>query len=138
MRALSAGRYAYVHEPLVTTRLHNDSVTSVEVAPSHLKMWSELQLIDRWGPKVFDSYNDYLNCRNRHLRFYYRYMLLWRFQRKRKLYEQHREWLRNASAEPTAGRYLQAVLEWPVRRMLRRLRQSAVRQRLVPRQLEVM
>ena len=136
MRALSHGRYAYVHEPLVTTRLHEHSVTSVQVIPNHVKMWSELQLIDRWGPTAFDSYADFLKCRNRHLHFYYRYMLLWRFQRKLKLFEQHREWLRRASAEPTAGGYFQAVLEWPLRRVLKGLRRSGMRQRLlVPQQL---
>lgn len=126
MRTLAAGRYGYVHEPLVTTRLHDGSVTSREVAPNHLKMWSELQLIDRWGPVVFDRYDDYLRCRTRHLRFYYRYLLLWRAQRKHQLYERHMTWLRHALAEPTIGLYTAAILEWPAVYATRHLKDAAV------------
>lgn len=137
MRALSGGRYGYVYELLVTTRLHGGSVTATEWTPNHLKMWSELQLIDRWGPVVLDSHDDYRKCRARYLRFYYRYLLLWRVQRKRKLYEQHLEWLRRASAEPSLGHYLSAVLEWPVVRAARRLKPMAVRLGLLPRYFTV-
>jgi glycosyltransferase involved in cell wall biosynthesis len=127
MRALSQGFYGYVHEPLVTTRKHANSVTSTEVTPNYLKLWSELQLIDRWGPKVFDTRAAYLRCRARHLRFYYRHLLLWRAQRKRKLLDQHSEWLNRASAEPTVARYFGAIIEWPFLRAMRRLRWLAIR-----------
>lgn len=126
MRELSKGCYAYVHEPLVTTRLHSGSITATQFAPNHMKMWSELQLIDRWGPVVFDSPADYSKCRARHLRFYYRYLLFWRLRRKLALYEKHLTLLRKASAEPTTSGYAIAAMEWPIVRALRRLKRLAV------------
>jgi glycosyltransferase involved in cell wall biosynthesis len=132
MRALSQGKYGYVHEPLVTTRKHAESVTSTQVAPNFLKLWSELQLIDRWGPKVFDTHRAYLRCRARHLHFYYRHLMLWRARNDQRLLLQHREWLRLASAEPTFNDYARALLEWPFVRAARQLRKAAVRLRLRP------
>jgi glycosyltransferase involved in cell wall biosynthesis len=137
LRALAHGAYGYVHEPLVTTRLHSGSVTSTEYEPNHLRLWAELQLIDRWGPAVFDSRMDYLKCRRRHLRFYYRHLLLFRIRKRVALYEKHLEWLRRASAEPTIGSYLRAVLEWPAVRAARRFKKMALQQSLLTRQVEV-
>ena len=130
MRALAEGYYGYVHEPLVTTRLHARSVTATEVSPGYLKLWSELQLIDRWGPKVFDCHCDYLKCRARHLRYYYRHLLLWRWQNNRRLFEQHWDWLTRASAEPTTRNYIRAALEWPFTHTLRRSKQIAAKHHL--------
>lgn len=127
MRVLCKSPYAYVHEPLVITRLHEASVTSTLATPNHLKMWSELQLIDRWGPQVFDSEAEYQKCRKRHLRFYYRYLLLWRARRQLTLLEQHLDWLAKASALPTPLDYARAVAEWPFLRLARVSRSLSVR-----------
>lgn len=127
MRVLCGGPYACVHEPLVITRLHSDSVTSRETLPNHLKVWSELQLIDRWGPHAFDKEEDYLRCRARHLRFYYRHLLLWRARRQFALLDQHLEWLGRASARPTAQDYVRAAAEWPLLRLSRTSQRLAVR-----------
>lgn len=136
-RALAQGAYGYVHEPLVTTRLHSGSVTSTEFEPNHLRLWAELQLIDRWGPAVFGSHMDFMRCRRRHLRYYHRRLLMLRLQKRLPLYEKHLEWLRRASAEPTVGNYLRAVLEWPLVRAARRLKKMALQQSLLTRRFEV-
>ncbi len=113
MRVLSQGDYGFVHEPLVFTRLHGESVTSVEVAPQRIKMWSELQLIDRWGRISFDSESAFTACRRKHLRYYYRHLLLWQITGRRELVDLHKRWLSVEAALPTALDYLKAVLEWP-------------------------
>ncbi len=127
MSVLSEGPYGVVHEPLVITRLHDESTTSKVVAPIRLQLWSELQLIDRWGPKVFDTKEEYLRCRQRHLRYYYRHMLLWRARGQHELFDQHYERLHHASALPTLADYARAVAEWPFLRFGRRAAQFAAR-----------
>lgn len=127
MRALASSFYGYVHEPLVITRLHEDSVTSREVTPNHIKMWSELQLIDRWGPAAFGSPAGYMQCRRRHLRFYYRYLLLWRGRKRTALLNQHLERLRMADALPSPVDYLAAVAEWPLLKAGRMWRDVAIK-----------
>ena len=126
------GRYGYVHEPLVTTGVHADSFTATVSGPNQLKIWSELQLIDRWGPRVFDTVQEYRKCRRRHLLYYYRHLVLWRLNRNRELYDTHMEWLRRASAQPSRAQYAVAILEWPVRRVIKRLNHTAVRLGLKP------
>jgi glycosyltransferase involved in cell wall biosynthesis len=121
MRTLVEGTCAYVHEPLVATRWHAGSVTSTDMIPNFIKLWSDLQLIDRWGPKAFDSRAEYLKCRNKHLRFYYRHLVLWWAQGKRQLLNQHREWLGRAAAMPSTLDYVEAITEWPVLRAARLL-----------------
>jgi len=127
IRALSKGPYAYIHEPLVTTRLHSDSITSTLFAPERMKMWSELQLIDKWRSVVFDSHADYMKCRQRHLRFYYRYLLLWLIRSQRELYQKHLDLLTKASAQPTPRDYVAATLQWPIARTARTLKRVAIR-----------
>ena len=127
MRALAASAYGYVHEPLVVTRLHEDTVTSREVVPNHIKMWSELQLIDRWGPAAFEGHAGYMRCRRRHLRFYYRYLLLWRTLKRTALLNQHLDRLRAADALPTPIDYLAALAEWPLLKVGRMWRDAATK-----------
>ena len=122
MRMITNQGCAIVHEPLAMTRWPG-TVTETEMIPNQIGIWSSLQLIDRWGPLVFDTESEYLSCRNRHLRYYYLHLLLWRAQRKFKLLEQHQRWLRNASAPPTLWAYAHAVVEWPLQRFAQRLRQ---------------
>jgi glycosyltransferase involved in cell wall biosynthesis len=112
MSALSRTNFGFVHEPLVFTRLHSNSVTEQTVAPARMKLVADLQLIDRWGRKAFDSEKEYQMCRKRHLRFYYRHLLLWQITRQSALEKQHREWLRRASALPSTADYVMAVAEW--------------------------
>lgn len=127
MRALATSAYAYVHEPLVVTRLHEDTVTAREVAPNHMKMWSELQLIDRWGPRAFDNRAGYIRCRRRHLRFYYRHLVLWHVRKRTTLLAQHLERLRGADALPKPIDYLTAVAEWPLLKAGRMWRNTAIK-----------
>jgi glycosyltransferase involved in cell wall biosynthesis len=126
MRELSRSHCAYVHEPLMLTRWPGP-VTSAEVIPNHVGIWSWLQLIDRWGPTVFDTKSEYIACRRRYLQNYYLHLLLWRLQRKTGLLERHADWLRRAAALPTALDYAHAVVAWPILRTLSRLRQIAAR-----------
>jgi len=131
MRTLISGTCAYVHEPLVTTRWHAATVTSTDMIPNHNKLWSDLQLIDRWGPLAFNSEAEYRQCRDRHLRFYYRHLLLWHIQGKRRLLDLHHDWLRRAVALPYSRDYAYAALEWPLSRAKRWFRQAATRLNLV-------
>jgi glycosyltransferase involved in cell wall biosynthesis len=116
MGALWRSKLGFVHEPLVFTRLHSNSATEKIVSPARMKLFADLQLIDRWGPKAFDSEKGYQMCRKRHLRFYYRHLLLWQATRQLPLVKQHREWLRRASALPSTVDYAMAVAEWPWKR----------------------
>lgn len=134
MRALVRGSYGCVHEPLGVTRLHPESVTSVEVTPIRLKLWADLQLIDRWGPKAFDSEAEYRACRSKHLGFYFRHLLLYKIRGRSELLKRHMNWLARASVLPTKFDYARAVVEWPFRRAMRRLRPLGARLRILPQQ----
>lgn len=125
LRGLSQGYYGQVQEPLVTTRLHSGSVTAAVSAPSAIKLWSELQLIDRWGPAVFDSEQEYQRCRHRHLMFYYRHLLLWKAKGPRQLFDQHLVWLNKARAAPGLLDYGRAVADWPLKRLRRGAKRSS-------------
>lgn len=116
MSALSRSKFGFVHEPLVFTQIHSNSVTEKIVSPARMKLLADLQLIDRWGPSAFDTEKDYRMCRKRHLQFYYRHLLLWQVTRQSTLLKQHREWLRLASALPSTVDYVMAVAEWPGKR----------------------
>jgi glycosyltransferase involved in cell wall biosynthesis len=133
MRALARGPYGFVHEPLVVTRLHEGSQTSTVVSPTRMKMWQELQLIDRWGPIVFDSEQAYRRCRAKHLRYYYRYLLMWRAKRQWAHIEQHSGLLGRAAAVPRLLDYAAAIAEWPMRHLAKGLRRAAVGAGLAPR-----
>jgi len=126
MRVLSQSCCAYVHEPLTITRWPG-SVQSTESNPNKQDIWSFLQLIDRWGPTVFDTETEYLKCRARYLRCYYLHLLHWATQRKFKLVEQHQSWLRAASVRPTILDYAHAVVEWPFLRITWWLKRMAPR-----------
>jgi glycosyltransferase involved in cell wall biosynthesis len=126
MSVLSRGRCAYVHEPLTMTRWPG-SETLAEGIPNKIYMWSLLQLIDRWGPTVFDTNAEYIRCRRRHLRYYYLHLLLWMAQGKFKILEHHWDLLGRASACPKISDYPHALVEWPVLRTMFRLRQAAIR-----------
>ena len=58
MRLVSRTGCAVVHEPLGTTRWPG-AVTAAEMLPNKTGIWSILQLIDRWGPSVFDTKAEY-------------------------------------------------------------------------------
>ena len=116
MSVLSRSKLGFVHQPLVFTRIHGKSITETIVSPSRMKLLADLQLIDRWGPKAFDFEKEYQMCRRRHLRFYYRHLLLWQVMRQTALVKQHREWLRLASGLPSIMDYVMAVAEWPAKR----------------------
>lgn len=112
IRQLSGGRCGVVREPLATTRWPG-AVTSAEMLPNQIGIWSMLQIIDRWGPIVCDTQAEYLAVRNAHLRSYFLHLLFWRLQGRTELVEKHLEWLSRASATPTLIAYLQSILEGP-------------------------
>jgi Glycosyl transferase family 2 len=117
MRLVSRTGCAVVHEPLGTTRWPG-AVTAAQMLPNKTGIWSILQLIDRWGPSVFDTESEYLYCRNRHLRNYYLHLLLWRVQGNAKLVKLHHDWLRRASASPKVLDYVHSLAEWPYLRTM--------------------
>jgi glycosyltransferase involved in cell wall biosynthesis len=112
MRVVSTTGCAVVPEPLAKTRWPG-AVTAAQMLPNKVGIWSTLQLIDRWGPSVFDSEAEYLRCRNQHLRRYYLHLLVWRVQRNAELVKLHRDWLRRVSAAPRVMDYIRSVAEWP-------------------------
>lgn len=112
IRLISSGLCGFVHEPLATTRWPG-SVTSSEMLPTQVGIWSFLQLTDRWGPSVFDTKAEYLYCRNKHLRYYYLHLLFWQAQGKTDLVALHRKWLRGISALPTTVDYARALAALP-------------------------
>ncbi|MCJ8145232.1 glycosyltransferase family 2 protein [Ancylobacter sp. A5.8] len=127
IRALSRGAYACVHEPLVVSRMHDASITATYKEKNFIDFWSILQIIDRWGPKVFDRKSEYLECRERHLRYYYRWLLYWLATGAQETRAMHLDWLGRASALPTSQAYLHAVLEWPFLRAAWQARKAAIR-----------
>jgi glycosyltransferase involved in cell wall biosynthesis len=126
MRVLSQSRCAYVHEPLTITRWPGNE-TLAGAIPNKVYMWELLQLIDRWGPTVFDTNAEYLRCRRRHLRYYYLHFLLWIGQRKFKVLEHHWDLLGSVSARPKVFDYPHALVEWLFLRTMFRLRQAFIR-----------
>jgi glycosyltransferase involved in cell wall biosynthesis len=112
IRLLCEGSCGIVKEPLATTRWPG-TVTSAEMLPNQVGIWSMLQIIDRWGPHVFDTKAEYLAVRNAHLRSYLLHLLFWRLQGRRELVEKHLDWLNRAAVTPTLLFYLQSVLESP-------------------------
>jgi hypothetical protein len=115
----SSNQIAQVHEPLATTRKHSASITSTQAGPNALDLWSNFQLMYRWGPLVFTT-SEYNKFRARQLRFYYRNLLLWKASRKRSLFAMHKGWLESAAASPTLFHYAYAVAEWPLIRLARK------------------
>ena len=125
MRILSTSDYGCVQEPLVITRTHGNSVSSTDRGPNALQLWSDLQLIDAWGPRVFADAQEYKSCRRAHLLFYYRHLLLWKALGRRALLEQHRGWLARAAALPTPLDLIHAVVEWPLLSLKKGTRRNA-------------
>jgi glycosyltransferase involved in cell wall biosynthesis len=126
MRVLSQSCCAYVHEPLTMTRWPGN-VTATELIPNRVDLWSMMQLVERWGPVVFDTTDEYLKCRDRYLRYYYLHLLLWITQRQSEVVKQHQIWLHGISLQPTILDYVQALMEWPFLRTAHWFRQMASR-----------
>jgi glycosyltransferase involved in cell wall biosynthesis len=111
MRVISQGRCAFVHETLATTRWPG-AVTSTQLLPNQVGIWSTLQLIDRWK-SVFDTDAEYQECRRAHLHRYYLHLLWWRAQGKAGLARLHTNWLDHATASPSVADYACSLLELP-------------------------
>jgi glycosyltransferase involved in cell wall biosynthesis len=136
MRVLSQSRFAFVHEPLTMTRWPG-SETLAEGIPNKVYMWSLLQLIDRWGPTVFDTNAEYLRCRRRHLGYYYLHLLLWMAQGKFKILGHHWDLLGRISARPKVFDYPHALVEWLFLRTMFRLRLAAIRRSFLARGYQI-
>ena len=136
MRVLSQNCCAYVHEPLTMTRWPGN-VSATELIPNKVDLWSMMQLIERWGPVVFDTRAKYLKCRARYLRNYYLHLLLWAMQRKFKTVRQHQTWLREISAKPTILDYAHAMVEFLLLRTARRFSQIAAQLGVSRREYQV-
>jgi glycosyltransferase involved in cell wall biosynthesis len=112
IRQICGSRCGIIPEPLATTRWPG-AVTSAEMLPNQVGIWSMLQIIDRWGPLAFDTDAEYRAVRNGHLRSYFLHLLVWRLQGRTELVHRHLEWLGRASATPTLAAYLLSILECP-------------------------
>jgi glycosyltransferase involved in cell wall biosynthesis len=137
MRVLCSGDGAFVHEPLVETRYHADSATEALVRPSGMNLWTQLQVIDRWGPSAFESTEDFQRCRREHLRYYWRHYLMWQAKRQEALVEKHRDLLGRANALPTFADYIAAAAEWPGLKAGRRFEQVWAQLGRRPRQYQL-
>ena len=113
MQQICAGHCGMVQEPLASTRWPG-AVTSADVLPNQIGIWSMLQIIDQWGPVAFDTRAEYLAVRNAHLRYYFLHLLVWRMKGRRELVERHLEWLGRASVSPTLIGYLRSILDGPM------------------------
>ena len=111
LRALSRGKFGFVHEPLHMFRIHDGQLSNV-IHTNRPSVWDSLIEIKRWAPKVMPP-DEAEACFRRHLRVVLRYMLAWRVQRRDVLYERHRDGLRDMGIRPGVFDYLQSVIEWP-------------------------
>jgi glycosyltransferase involved in cell wall biosynthesis len=119
LRALSRGKFGFVHEPLYTFRIHAGQLSNMILGKNRSSVLDSLLEIKRWAPKVMRQ-EEAEACLRLHLRVVYRYMLAWRALGRRDLYERHRRELKDLGVRPNLFDYLQCVIEWPVIELLDR------------------
>jgi glycosyltransferase involved in cell wall biosynthesis len=112
LRALSRGKFGFVHEALHTFRIHDAQASNVFLRQNRASVWESLVEIRRWAPKVM-SPAEADQCFRRHLRVVCRYMLAWRALGNRAQYSRHRQLLQESGIKPNMRDYLESVIEWP-------------------------
>ncbi len=123
LRALTRGKFGFVHEPLFIGHDHKGSLTNTLLSGNRYKILEPLITIDRWGSATM-SPAEYQACRRRHLRVIYRFMLAWRATGRTDHYEHAAELVRQRSAIPGFGDYALSVLEWPLHLVRKHIRQA--------------
>ncbi|MDD9940184.1 MAG: glycosyltransferase [Myxococcales bacterium] len=121
LRALSRGKLGYVHEPLVMLRVHPDQLFVQQTKASRHSVFEPLVLIDRWA-HVLMGPREAKRCRTRHLRVIYRFLLFWLATGQKSFVEHHMKRLDELGARPSLLDYEKAVLEWPLREVVKRYR----------------
>jgi glycosyltransferase involved in cell wall biosynthesis len=119
LRAVARGKFGYVHEPLVMIRLHPEQMTE-KLAEVSFTVFEPLLLIERYAKQVMNP-AEATRCRQRHLRVIYRFLLYWRATGRGQLATRELRRLADHGAAPRLSDYRDAVLEWPLREIRKRL-----------------
>jgi glycosyltransferase involved in cell wall biosynthesis len=126
LRALARGKFGFVHQPLVTLRVHPAQLFAKLLSESRHTVFAPLVEIERWAHVVMDE-RAAARCRERHLRVIYRFMLYWRATGQSKLVKRYTQMLSERGCAPSLRDYQQAVLEWPGRELAKRYRRHYAR-----------
>jgi glycosyltransferase involved in cell wall biosynthesis len=104
--------YGFIHSRVGFTRVHGGSITGRLMQPNKMHDANWLALIDRFGPIVM-SPSEFSECRGAFLRYYFRRLLLWRYQDRNKvLFDMHIAFLKERGVSPTVFDYVGALFEW--------------------------
>lgn len=110
-------KVGYVHEPVVVTREHQESISARDFGDARLHHAEWLVLFKRYGHLVLEE-KEARQVERRFKRYYLRRMLRWQFvDRNVDRVRRHLQRLEIAKAQPTLFDYLDAVLDWPVRKL---------------------
>lgn len=110
-------KVAYLHEGLVWTREHPETVTTRELWRDRVNYAEWLVQLHRYGSKAM-SREEVERLARRFKRYYYRQMLIWRLtDGDDKRLRQHLERLDLARARPTLLDYCDALVDWPLKRL---------------------
>jgi len=112
LRAMTRGKFGYVHAPLFRWRRHAGQVTNTVVRENRAQVFEPLILIERWGPRVMPQ-AEFKSCHSRHLRAIYRHMIAWRVLGRTDLYQHHMALLRERGKEPNLMRFAHSIASWP-------------------------
>ncbi|MGC1303394.1 MAG: glycosyltransferase family 2 protein [Caulobacteraceae bacterium] len=112
VRMALTGKYGFVHEELVHWRIHDESSTALEAAPSHIHMAEWLILLDRYGPKVMTP-AEFHRVRRAYRRHYLRRMLVVRWREgHRALFEEHLARMKQRGDAAGALDFADALTNW--------------------------
>ncbi|MGE0829696.1 MAG: glycosyltransferase family A protein [Hyphomonadaceae bacterium] len=121
LRALSRGKFGFVHEPLYIYRIHDESVTETVVRGSTHRRLDGLREIDTWAPRFLPPH-EVKEAQDRQLRFIYRAMMWAKWSKHTEVHEGYHAFLKARGKLPSLWDNIVAALEWPLYRVMRRVR----------------
>ncbi|MGE3249233.1 MAG: glycosyltransferase family A protein [Hyphomonadaceae bacterium] len=122
LRALARGKFGFVREPVYIYRMHAASVTETVVKGSTHRRIDGMREIEQWAPKVM-SPRAVAKAKARQARFIHRAMREAKSAGRQDLFDEYAAFLSSRGfRQPMALDYLRAEIEWPLHRIMRRLR----------------
>ena len=123
MRLLLEGDLGFVHEPLLYTRLHEDSVTS-QLGGSRHFILPRLGILKRYGGELFPRHEHEWRC-EKGKRLLLRHVLAWMVQGQSGLAARQVDAMKELGLKCRVLDYFSAIAEWPFHKMKRTKRERA-------------
>jgi glycosyltransferase involved in cell wall biosynthesis len=117
MQTMAEERVGYVHEVLSFTRVHEESQTTKISVNERVHCAEWLIWLATFGAAAMPA-DEVADLRRRFQRYYYRRMMRWQFvDRNEALMKKHLDKLAKISAQPSAGDYADAVVDWGLKQI---------------------